>query len=141
MAGIGLAVKAANPSARLFTAEPKGYDDHRRSLESGMRERNASVAHALCDALLAVSPGELTWALNRTALAGGYAVDEEAVKRAMAFAFRNLKVVVEPGGAVALATLLEKAHPAAGRNVAVVLSGGNVDAPLFTACLAAESAR
>ncbi len=141
IAGIGLAVHHANPAAKVYVAEPAGYDDHCRSLTSGKRERNSTSANALCDALLATTPGELTWALNGTALAGGYAVSDTDVKKAVAFAFETLKVVVEPGGAVALAALLAGHHKATSggrpRIVAVVLSGGNVDAATFTDCLAA----
>jgi len=136
IAGIGLAVKAANPNARVFTSEPANYDDHRLSLQKGERVRNASTANGLCDALLAAIPGELTWPLNAKQLSAGYAVDDLAVKKAMAFAFRYLKLVVEPGGAVALAALLAGQHQARGRTVGIVLSGGNVDAATFSACLA-----
>jgi threonine dehydratase len=139
IAGIGLAVHHANPAAKIYVAEPAGYDDHRRSLLTGQRERNASNANALCDALLAATPGELTWALNRTALSAGYAVSDAEVRKAMAFAFEFLKVVVEPGGAVALAAVLAGHHaPTPGgprRTVGVILSGGNIDAATFTACL------
>ncbi len=131
IAGVGLAVHAINPTARIFSAEPQGYDDHLRSLAAGSRATNASTANAFCDALLTPTPGELTWEINRTGLAGGYAVSDAEVRAAMDFAFRHLKVVVEPGGAVALAALLAKRHVARGRTVAVVLSGGNVDSAPF----------
>ncbi len=135
IAGIGIAARVSNPGVKLFSAEPAGYDDHRRSLAAGERQRNASTANALCDALLAVTPGALTWALNEQALTGGYTVSDAEVKAAMVFAFEDLKVVVEPGGAVALAAVLAGHHAAAGRTVAVVLSGGNVDAGTFAACV------
>ena len=135
LAGIGIAARVSNPGVKLFSAEPAGYDDHRRSLAAGERQRNASTANALCDALLAVTPGALTWALNEQALTGGYTVSDAEVKAAMVFAFEDLKVVVEPGGAVALAAVLAGHHAAAGRTVAVVLSGGNVDAGTFAACV------
>lgn len=135
VAGVGLAARAINPNVRLFSAEPAGYDDHRLSLAAGSRQRNASTANALCDALLAPMPGTLTWAINGPALTGGYAVTDAEVKAAMIFVFEALKIVVEPGGAVALAALLAGHHAAAGRTVAVVLSGGNVDAGTFRACL------
>lgn len=139
VAGIGLAVRQANPAARVYTAEPQAYDDHRRSLLAGERQRNPSAASAFCDALLTPTPGELTWVLNRHALAGGYAVSDAEVRAAMAFAFEAFKVVVEPGGAVALAALLAGHHPRANdarrRTIAVVLSGGNVDAATFVASL------
>lgn len=139
VAGVGLAVHHANPAARVYSAEPAGYDDHRRSLASGQRQRNPSSANALCDALLAQTPGQLTWELNRTALSGGYAVSDTEVRNAMAFAFEALKIVVEPGGAVGLAALLagRLGEYVGGqrRTVAVVLSGGNVDAATFAACI------
>ena len=139
IAGVGLAVHHANPKARIYAAEPAGYDDHKRSLTSGQRERNVSSSNALCDALLTPIPGVLTWSLNRTGLSGGYAVTDAEVCKAMAFAFETLKIVVEPGGSVALAALLAGHHvvPSGGarRTVAVVLSGGNVDQATFTACL------
>ena len=138
VAGVGLAVHQANPKAKLYTVEPIGYDDHRRSLAAGERVRNSSTANAFCDALLAPIPGDLTWKLNRHALTGGYAVSDLEVRAAMAFSFESLKIVVEPGGAVALAALLAGRHPGqqsgARRTVGVVLSGGNVDAAAFAAC-------
>ncbi|MBY0509501.1 MAG: threonine/serine dehydratase [Rhodospirillaceae bacterium] len=135
VAGVGLAVRHANPAARVYTAEPEGYDDHRRSLEAGSPQRNLSTAGALCDALLAPTPGALTWALNAQVLAGGYAVSDADVRRAMRFSFESLKLVVEPGGAAGLAAVLAGRHTCAGRTVAVVLSGGNVDSAVFSACL------
>ena len=71
IAGVGLAVHHANPAAKVYSVEPAGYDDHKRSVASGRRERNDSLATALCDSLLAVTPGEITWAINGAALAGG----------------------------------------------------------------------
>jgi threonine dehydratase len=136
IAGIGLAAHSLHPSSSVFSAEPAGYDDHRRSLAAGSRQSNASTANALCDALLAATPGELTWALNATGLKGGYAVTDAEVRRAMRWAFESLKIVVEPGGAVALAALLAGHHRAQGRVVAIVLSGGNVDPATFATCLA-----
>jgi threonine dehydratase len=80
----------------------------------------------LCDALLTPTPGELTFSINSRLLSGGLVVTDDEVRNAMAFAARHLKLVVEPGGAVALAALLAGRFDAAGRTVGVVLSGGNV---------------
>ncbi len=135
IAGIGLAVKAARPAAQMFVAEPEGYDDHVRSLAAGTRVANASTANALCDALLARMPGDLTWQLNANTLSGGYGVNDTAVRTAMRFAFASLKLIVEPGGAVALAAVLSRAHAAKGRVVAVIVSGGNVDSEIFGAAI------
>jgi len=135
IAGIALAMHGAFPQARIYAAEPEGYDDHGRSLAQQRRVKNASKANALCDALLAPMPGELTWQINKSHLSGGYALSDEDVCRAMAFAFRHLKLVVEPGGAVALAAILNGRHMTKNRTTVVVLSGGNVDAHTFQQCL------
>ncbi len=135
IAGVSLAVHAANPAAQIFSAEPQDYDDHRRSLATGVRETNPTTANALCDALLTPTPGILTWEINRRGLTGGYAVSDAEVQAAMRFAFQHLKIVVEPGGAVALAAVLAGRHllrgPARERTTVVVLSGGNVDHATF----------
>jgi len=136
IAGTGLALRDAFASIAVYCAEPEDYDDHRRSLEAGTPQRNASTANALCDALLTQTPGEITWAINRRQLAGGYGVSDREVKDAMAFAFRALKLVVEPGGAVALAAILSGKHRGQGKVTAIVLSGGNVDPATYAGCIA-----
>ncbi|MDX2144746.1 MAG: threonine/serine dehydratase [Rhodospirillaceae bacterium] len=136
IAGVGVAARAVRKDVRLFAAEPQGYDDHVRSLAAGERVKNESTAVALCDALLAPMPGTLTWNINATQLAGGYGVSDEQVCAAMAFAFQHLKLVVEPGGAVALAAVLAGLHDCRGRTIGIVLSGGNVDPSVFSHCLA-----
>jgi threonine dehydratase len=130
-AGIALAVKARMPHTRLYTAEPEGFDDHARSFRSGQRERNAALTGTICDALMAQTPGELTFAINRTLVGAGVAVSDQEVTAAVAFAFRELKLVVEPGGAVALAALLSGKIDVKGKIAVAVLSGGNVDPELF----------
>jgi threonine dehydratase len=119
----------------VYSVEPEAYDDHRRSLAAGKRERNPSSALALCDSLLSPEPGELTWSLNSKGLAGAHGVSDDEVRRAIGYAFRVLKLVVEPGGAVGLAAVLAGKHDAKGRTVVLVLSGGNVDPDTFAACL------
>jgi threonine dehydratase len=130
-AGIALAVKARMPQARLFTAEPEGFDDHARSFRSGQREKNVALTGTICDALMAQTPGELTFAINRALVGAGAAVSDEEVAAAVAFAFRELKLVVEPGGAAALAALLSGKIDVRGKIAVAVLSGGNVDPELF----------
>ncbi len=134
VAGCALALDGS--AARIWAVEPEGADDTARSLASGQRERNLPGGSALCDALLSPDPGELTFAVNRDRLAGGVVVEEQAVLAAMKFAFQALKVVVEPGGAVALAALLSGRFAASGKVVGCVLSGGNVDPALFGRALA-----
>jgi threonine dehydratase len=130
-AGIALAVKARVPQARLYTAEPAGFDDHARSFKSGRRERNAALTGTICDALMAQTPGELTFAINRALVGQGAVVSDEEVAAAVAFAFRELKLVVEPGGAAALAALIAGKIDIKGKVAVAVLSGGNVDPELF----------
>src|SRR5712691_6652148 len=130
-AGIALAVKARVPQARLYTAEPEGFDDHARSFKSGRRETNAALTGTICDALMAQTPGELTFAINRVLVGHGAAVSDKEVAAAVAFAFHELKLVVEPGGAVALAALLSGKIDVKGKVAVAVLSGGNVDPELF----------
>ncbi|MDB5394441.1 MAG: Pyridoxal-5-phosphate-dependent protein beta subunit [Rhodospirillales bacterium] len=131
-AGIGLAL---DPATELYTAEPAGLDDHARSLAAGERTANDPAARSICDALLAAMPGRMTFALNRTRLAGGVTATDGQVLRAMAFGYEALKLVIEPGGAVALAALLSGGISAKDRTVAIVLSGGNVAPELFARCL------
>ena len=130
-AGVAIAVKDRFPKAEIYCVEPKGFDDYRRSLASGARQKNDGSSRSICDALLMAEPGELTFALNKDLLAGGLVVSDNDVRHAVAHAWRDMKLVVEPGGAVALAALLSGAFEAKGRTVAIVLSGGNVDPHIF----------
>lgn len=131
VSGISVAVKALSPRTTVHSAEPEGFDDTARSLASGARVRNSGGAKSMCDALMAEMPGELTFTAMQGRVTSGYAVSEAEVGRAMAAAFEFFKLVVEPGGAAALAAVLAGKVPIKGRTVAVVCSGGNVDAALF----------
>jgi threonine dehydratase len=135
-AGIALAVKARAPSAKIYTAEPQGFDDHARSFRSGRREQNAAASGSICDALMARMPGEITFAINRTLVEAGLTASDDEVRAAVAFAFRELKLVVEPGGAVALAALMAGKLGVKGKIAVAVLSGGNVDTDLFCRLIA-----
>ncbi|CAH0197294.1 threonine/serine dehydratase [Roseomonas sp. CECT 9278] len=136
IAGCVLALEALAPKAEVWAVEPEGWDDTRRSLEAGRRLANSVTGSPFCDALLARQPGALTFAINHRHLAGGVVVTEAEVLRAMRFAFEHLKIVVEPGGAVALAAVLEGRVAARGGVVGVVVSGGNVDPGVFARALA-----
>ncbi|KPH65322.1 MULTISPECIES: threonine ammonia-lyase [Novosphingobium] len=135
VAGIATAIKASAPQVEIYSVEPEAFDDTARSLASGHRESVPSGARSICDALLAPSPGELTFPINRALLSGGLAVSDGEVREAMRFAFEKTKLVVEPGGAVALAAALSgRAPPAPGATV-IVMSGSNVDPGLFRSIL------
>jgi threonine dehydratase len=140
IAGCAIALTKAFPDIAIYAVEPDGLDDTRRSLAAGQRIANAPGATSICDSLLLPTPGELTFALNRQLLAGGLTVSDDEVRSAIAFAFRHLKLALEPGGAVALAAVLSRRLPLEGRTVAVVLSGGNVDPVLFAAAITGRSA-
>jgi threonine dehydratase len=135
-AGIALAVKARVPTAAVYTAEPQGFDDHARSFRSGQREQNAALTGTICDALMARMPGKLTFAINRSLVGAGVVASDEEVAAAVAFAFAELKLVVEPGGAVALAALMMRKIDITGKVAVAVLSGGNVDPELFSRLVA-----
>ena len=135
-AGIALAVKARVPTARVYTAEPAGFDDHARSFKSGQREQNAALTGTICDALMARTPGKLTFAINRSLVGAGVAASDDEVAAAVAFAFAELKLVVEPGGAVALAALMTGKIDVRDKVAVAVLSGGNVDPELFSRLVA-----
>src|SRR6267154_4220169 len=136
IAGVATAIKARFPQAVLIVAEPEGYDDHGLSLRAGHREAHHAAGRTICDALMAQMPGEMTFSINSKLLAKGVTASDDEVGAAVAFAYRELKLVVEPGGAVALAALLAGRIDARGKNIVIVLSGGNVDADLFAKLVA-----
>jgi threonine dehydratase len=139
LAGIATAIKARRPSVAVYAAEPQGFDDMSRSLNSGRRETNEPGARSICDALLSPAPGELTFPIASRLVSGGFAVSDDEVRRAMAVAFEDYKLVVEPGGAVALAAVLSGKFPVRGKTVAVVCSGGNVDPDVFVSAIRAAA--
>lgn len=134
-AGIATAVKSQSPATALYSVEPAGFDDTARSLASGRREQISPDARSICDALLVPSPGALTFPINQALLSGGLVVTDDQVRAAMRFAFNTLKLVVEPGGAVALAAMLHGLVPQADGASVVVLSGSNVDPDLYAAII------
>ncbi len=137
ISGCALAMSGASPQTKVIAVEPEGWDDTGRSLVAGHRLANAPGGSLLCDSLLSPMPGELTFPVNQARLAGAVAVSDAQVLEAMAFAFTHLKLVVEPGGAVALAALLSGRYVAKGQVAGVVISGGNVDPAVFNRALAA----
>jgi len=137
IAGVSLAVTSRMPATKVWAAEPEGFDDTIRSLESGKIVSVDPASRSICDAVVTPSPGETTFAINRTTLAGGFAVSDELVLQVMATAFKHLKLVIEPGGAVALAAALDGRLPSGTDCAVAVASGGNVDPEMFARALAA----
>ena len=131
IAGSALALTAKLPGVSVHSVEPESFDDTARSLELGRRVEVARDARSICDALQAHTPGALTFEINRRLLGPGYVVSDDEVREAMRFAFRHLKLVVEPGGAVALAAVIAGRVATQGRVTGVVISGGNVDYRLY----------
>jgi len=134
-AGIATALSALSPKTRVVAVEPDRFDDIGRSLSAGERLANVAGPQSICDALLVDRPGELPFPLLQAAKAQAVAVSDDEALSAMAHAFYQMKLAVEPGGAVGLAALLSGKVDARGKTVGVVLSGGNVDAGMFRRAL------
>ncbi len=135
--GLSTRVALALPKTRMIAVEPEAHNDIARTLQAGSIQRNAPGIRSICDGLLTEQMGELTFAIARERFEAAVGVSDDAVLRAMKFAFRHLKLVLEPSGAAALAALLEGGVDVAGQVVAIVASGGNVDAETFERALAA----
>ncbi|MEL7132440.1 MAG: threonine/serine dehydratase [Pseudomonadota bacterium] len=133
--GIALALEAEAPGLRVRTAEPQGFDDVARSLRTGEIERNKTLSGNICDAIITPQPGDLTFPIMQRLCGPGLIVTEDDVLNAMAQAFLRLKVVAEPGGAVALAAALCRQDQIEGDDVIVTISGGNVDPDIFQRAL------
>jgi threonine dehydratase len=131
VSGTALALSETLPGVPVYAVEPAGFDDTARSLSSGARVANDMSNRSICDALLAEQPGEITFELNRKLLKAGLVVSDAEAQVGMAHAFRYLKLVAEPGGAVALAAAVTGKIDMKGKTVAVVCSGGNVDQAAF----------
>jgi len=129
--GIALALEAHAPGLRARPCEPEGFDDVKRSLATGQIQKNDAAAGNICDAILTPQPGDITFPILRRLCGPGLSVTEEEAMRAMAQAFLRLKIVLEPGGAVALASALFRKDDIEGDTVIVVASGGNTDAEVF----------
>lgn len=139
ISGISLAFEAGSPSTRLWTCEPAGFDDWARSLAAGEIRPVEPGKTSICDAILTPRPGDLPFALGRDRLSGGLVVSDQEVCEAMRFAFRHLKLVVEPGGAVALAAALRGLpETMQEQTVCLILTGGNVDPDLYANVIAGE---
>ncbi len=130
-AGIALALAARGPGLRARPVEPAGFDDTARSLEAGRRLRNATPTGSVCDAIITPEPGLITFPILQRLCGPGLVVTDDEALCAMVLAFSRLSIVLEPGGAVALAAALFRRDALSGPAVIAVASGGNVDAGLF----------
>lgn len=134
-AGVALALKAKARDCRLYAVEPEGYDDTRQSLEAGERRAIKPGTPSLCDAILSPMPGEITFEINKNRIERGLTVSDDEALAGVATAFETLKLVLEPGGAVALAATLFGKIETEGRTIVAVASGGNVDPAVFERAL------
>ncbi len=131
LSGVAIAVKAANAATQVFAIEPVGFDRMGRSIRAGSPQVNEKLSGSICDALMSKTPGKFTFAVAKETVSGGYAVTDDEARAAMRFAFEELKLVLEPGGAAALAAILSGKVVSKGRVIAAMLSGGNVDPAMF----------
>jgi threonine dehydratase len=133
--GISLALEQDAPNLTVRPVEPEDFDDVLRSLQSGKIEKNDRTSGSLCDAIITVSPGEITFPIMKRLCGTGIAVSQDESLRAMILAWERLRIVIEPGGAVALAAALFHPDQTTGDHVICVASGGNVDRSVFNDAL------
>ena len=131
MAGINLVLEAKSPKTLSWAVEPENFDDTARSLAAKQRVGHPKAPPSICDALQTPIPGELTFPINQRVLKGALGVSDLEAAEAVRYAFHTLKLVLEPGGAAALAAVLAGKVDTRDRTTAVILSGGNIDPALF----------
>ena len=135
IAGISTAIKEKFQNAKIYSVEPENFDDTKKSLKENSIIPNSMKHNSICDALLADKPGKITFEINKLNLTSGLSVSDKEALIAMKTAFEYLKIVLEPGGAVALAAAIFKKIDIRDKNVLVIASGGNVDKDIFENCL------
>ena len=131
-----MALETRMPEISVHPVEPLGFDDTARSLRSGRLLSNSRENGSICDALLVPTPGELTFSINKVRAGTGYVVSDDAVREAMKVAFEYFKIILEPGGAIALAAVISKQIDLRNKAVVVIGSGGNADPVMFSQILA-----
>lgn len=135
--GLASGIALALPNAELVAVEPVGHEDISKTLAAGSIQRNAPGIRSICDGLLTEQMGEIPFAIAQRRFSRVVAVSDPEVLRAMKFAFRHLKLVLEPSGAASLAALIEgRVQDVKGKTVAIIASGGNVDAETFMRAIA-----
>ncbi len=131
VAGTSTYLQYKYPNLKSYSVEPDGFDDTKKSLENKKIISNSPNMNSICDALLAPRPGDITFPINLKNLEGGISVNEEEVKKTIVMLSEHLKIVVEPGGSVAAAALLNKKINVKNKKIVVMISGGNIDLELF----------
>lgn len=130
-AGCATILRDVSAQTNIWIAEPEGFAETKATLETGERHTADVKARTICDAIATPTPGRLTLPILQQTVKGGVAVSEDDVIEAIIFAYKHLKLVVEPGGAVALAAVLSGKIKVDNKVVAATLSGGNIDPALF----------
>ncbi len=138
-AGCALAAEAVSPHTVVHPCEPADFDDMTRSLALGYRVPNEPGKRSICDAIVTEMPGEFTFSINQPRVGRGLTVTDEEVLQAIAFAVRELKLVIEPGGAAALAALLSRKLETRDRTTVVVATGGNIDPAMLARAVGGAS--
>ena len=136
LAGLALGLHHHKPDIKIYGAEPEGFDDFKRSLDRGERVANDPKNRSICDAIVTAMPGEMTFPINQDHVTDGLVVSDDDALDAIAIAYKHLKIIIEPGGAVALAAALKQKIDITGKTTVVVASGGNVDKEMFDRALA-----
>jgi threonine dehydratase len=139
IAGISTAIRGKFLKTKIYSVEPEHFDDTKKSLEKNEIVSNLMNNNSICDALLAEKPGSITFEINKLNLTSGLTVSDNESLIAMNTAYKHFKIVLEPGGAVALAAALLKKVDIKNKNVLVIASGGNVDKNVFENCLKTEA--
>jgi threonine dehydratase len=132
IAGSSYYIKSNFPEVESYSVEPENFNDTLLSLKRRYITSNKNTKSSICDALLVSQPGEITFKINQATLKGGLDVSDWEVRKTIKILAETLKVMVEPGGAVAAAALLTKKIEVKNKIVVVMLSGGNIDSDLFS---------
>ena len=139
ISGAAIALHNHFPGLDIYGCEPADFDDIARSLKTGIKQSNNAEARSICDAIVTPCPGELTWPIMQDHLAGAFGVSDEDALKAIQTAWRYLKIVAEPGGAVGLASALtledRLGHSFQGKDVIAITTGGNIDDDMFIRAL------
>jgi len=131
VAGTSTYLKYKYPNIKSFAVEPYGFDDTKVSLLNKKIISNKPGFHSICDAIITPQPGQLTFPINLKTLSGGIVVEDYEVKNSIKILAEHLKIVAEPGGAVAATAALTEKINLKNKTVVIMVSGGNIDLEMF----------